>query len=192
MVYMDELKGAKGDKGDTGDLLGDLELRVQKDVPVVDADGNPVMEDDGITQKTEDQIQWKSSEAGDDAWTKLCLLSDLKVSMPTPGPKYSETHSNLNSFTGLDSAKTYLVSVSLSGHNENDAPVTACITCNGNEYAKGTWTGAYIDTVDSSNNVYYWASYSSSFTVTGVTELAFSESGLNALEEAILISVVEI
>ena len=192
MVYMDELKGAKGDKGDTGDLLGDLELRVQKDVPVVDADGNPVMEDDGITPKTEDQIQWKSSEAGDDAWTKLCLLSDLSVSIPTPGPKYSETHSNLNSFTGLDSAKTYLVSVSLSGHNENDAPVTACIKYNGYEYAKGTWTGAYIDTVDSSNNEYYWASYSSSFTVTGVTELAFSGSGLEDLEEAILISVVEI
>ena len=209
MVYLDELKG---EKGDSGDLLGNIELRVETvKVPDVDADGNPIMvekkDENGNPvmdpetgapvmepqMKDETQVQWRSTASASGEWTKLCLLSNLGVTVPTPEAKFSKTITSTGTVDSLEADKTYLVTMSLAGENGNESIVDASLTYDGGNYAKGTWNAAVVDPDDAENKTYFYASYSSTFTVTGVTEMAFGSDGVDALSDtAILISVVEI
>ncbi|MBO4687181.1 MAG: collagen-like protein [Clostridiales bacterium] len=194
LIEKDKLMGAQGPQGETGNLLGDLELRVTT-VPVLDGNGDPVMEDDGLTPKTEEQIQWKSSSAGDDAWTKLCLLSDL-------GAQLLEEKDDPITLTApdtidLDSGKKYLVTMSLSGTNDTDNDFTITLSCGSNKVV-GTWKAATPgDDSDPDNlipGIGFSATYSTSFVVSGQSSITFDldPEAVDSLGVGVLINVVEI
>ncbi|MBR5975560.1 MAG: collagen-like protein [Clostridiales bacterium] len=200
MIDIDDLKG------EPGDLFGNIELRVTTiPVQVFDAEGNPVTVTVGtdpdtgepITEpKMQDEkwIQWKSTEAS--VWNDLCPLSDLNVTIPTPAEKFSKTITSEGDITGLDSAKTYLVTMSFSAKNTTANDITASLSCAG-QTVIGTWKAAtQADDSDPDNVIPaqdFFATYSTSFTVSGVSSVTAAAVGTSGLDEvSYLISVVEI
>lgn len=155
--------------------LGDLRVKEDVDTGAVDPNtGDPILEN---------QIQYKGkNDPDDDAyWKRLCALNDLNVTMPSTKESYSSTGNTIN----LDSNKTYLVTMTISGTNNSGVAYTTTVTCNSNSNwsVSGTWLApTEVDPTDpSKGTIGFTASYSTSFIVSGESALDFGSTTMNGM-----------
>lgn len=185
VINLDEIKGKDGTLVDIGDLQ------------VVDrVIGQDNTDPDNPVDITEKWIAW--FKTGDTTPNYLCKLSDLSVAAPTVEPKEVFTPSADGGSVTLDSTKSYLVTMSISGENDSSTAKTASISCSNGKNVVGTWQAkidAVYDDSDPDNIIdipeqKFSASYSNSFVVTGESSLTFSVSNADGLSTSV--TVVEI
>ncbi|MBO4927997.1 MAG: hypothetical protein J5379_07095, partial [Clostridiales bacterium] len=178
----------KGTNGKDADITGGIDLRLVQDV-VLSVDPST-----GATV-TEDQIQWKNEADPDDDvyWKRLCAAPELNITA-SPEPKDSWMLTGDGTVDTLSVNSTYVVTMSITATNTSlDRAFSASIT-DGTETVKGTW---YMATPQDSDptaiDIPFSASYSTSYTITGVDAISFSCSIPDVLTDVgVRITVVEV
>ncbi|MBR5417128.1 MAG: collagen-like protein [Clostridiales bacterium] len=174
----------------TGNLAADIDLKLEKNVAINDAAGNPPT-DPNWTATYEDQIQWKPKGAADTEWQRLCAAPDLGIDVNVVIPaKACNDLSNGGSMT-LEDGKNYQVCITIYGENTTDSAVTATGSFSNGTITKtatGTWAAAIPDAADPSVTTPFAASYSATYIIAGDgSSFTASTTGFN-----VNVSVIEV
>ena len=172
LVDIAALKGDQGDPGSQGLPGAQVQLRLEKNVPIYDTTVDPP-----VVTGYEDQIQWKYDFQDDTSWTKLCAASDLNPNQKMEA-KVLESHATTSGQIGtvnLPEGKKYMVTISLGGRSVSATGSAASILMDGSAKLAGTWVASPVTGDDGEGNPIY-GNVDNSFSCTFVIDTSSETS----------------